>query len=278
METLRSWDCSDCGRSNTAVAALDAAGRCKYCAALNTLSDDATKRQALGRLRDRYREARKLVSSRKPYANLEWVLAAMKNTDRTASYWADRTIELVALWLEDLSAEIDRLFPQEVTGEIGEGVLSAYRAHRALAQGLRDATKGFVGAFRHSAGPGGLELAESNGLGIPVLSVFAAEPYRSTPSLSQEDGLAPGVQSMNQRLSAGIAISQRLRTSGSGPESSPCVMCDHERAVHTAGTDGAGWCGQGRACECGGFQEWRSPGRGLTEKLTVQVTPRFTAA
>jgi hypothetical protein len=195
MESLRSWNCSD----------------------------GATKQQVLAQLRDRYREARKLVSSTKPYANLEWVLAAMRNPDQTASYWADRTIELVALWLEDLAADIDRPFPQEVTGEIGESVLSAYRARRSLAQGLRDATGGFVAAFRHSAGPLRPELPP-----------------------------------------------QRLLTRGSGPQPSPCVMCGHERATHTVGTDGAGWCGEG-GCECGGFQKWRSLVRGQARNLTLAL-------
>ena len=53
--------------------------------------------------------------------------------------------------------------------------------------------------------------------------------------------------------SAEIAVS--LPSSGVPVHRSPlCVMCDHERAVHTVATDGAGWCGEGRGCECGGFQ------------------------
>jgi hypothetical protein len=53
--------------------------------------------------------------------------------------------------------------------------------------------------------------------------------------------------------SAEIAVS--LPSSGVPVHRSPlCVMCDHERAVHTVATDGAGWCGEGRRCECGGFQ------------------------
>lgn len=260
MEGPRSWTCSDCGRSDAAVTALDAAGSCKYCADSNSLSGDATKQQVLGRLQDRYLEARKLFSSRQSYASLEWVLAAMRTPDRTASYWADATIDLVALWLEDLAVDIDRAFPQEVTGEIAEGALSAYRAHRSLAQSLRDATEGFVAAFRHSAGPLGPELpAEINSLGIPVLSSLVAYTHPETPALSEDWGLAPDDLGGNQRLSPDIAVSQRTLLRNSEPvlSLSLCLMCDHERVAHTVGTDGAGWC-EGRGCECGGFQEWRS--------------------
>ena len=50
-----------------------------------------------------------------------------------------------------------------------------------------------------------------------------------------------------------IAVSLPPLTRDSGPESEPCVMCDHPGALHTAGTDGAGWCGWEK-CDCGGFQ------------------------
>jgi len=35
-----------------------------------------------------------------------------------------------------------------------------------------------------------------------------------------------------------------------------CAMCGHRRALHTTGTDGAGWCAFPDSCDCGGF-----PGR-----------------
>ena len=243
MKDLRSWKCSRCGRSDAGVAGLDPARRCQSCAGPNTSGDDATKQQVLAQLRDRYREARKLVSSTKTCANLEWVLAAMRNPDQTGSFWADRTVEMVALWLESLAVEIDRLFPQEVTGEIAEGALSAYRAHRTLVHDLRDATEGFVAAYAHSAGPAREEL--------PV------QPVASSNS-----------QGKNQRLSSDIVFSKQLLTRSSGPQPFTCVMCGHERATHTVGTDGAGWCGE-VGCDCGGFQEGRSPNRGQARNQTV---------
>ncbi|HEY7575174.1 MAG TPA: hypothetical protein VIB08_08435 [Thermoanaerobaculia bacterium] len=53
-----------------------------------------------------------------------------------------------------------------------------------------------------------------------------------------------------------IAVSLPPLTRDSGPEKEICVMCEHARALHTSGTDGAGWCAW-RQCECGGFQEQR---------------------
>ena len=51
-----------------------------------------------------------------------------------------------------------------------------------------------------------------------------------------------------------IAVSLPPLTRDSAPDREPCVMCDHARARHTAGTDGAGWCAGEARCECGGFQ------------------------
>jgi hypothetical protein len=54
--------------------------------------------------------------------------------------------------------------------------------------------------------------------------------------------------------SPGVAVSLPPLTRDSGLSGQPCVMCDHPRVLHTAGTDGAGWCGEASGCECGGFQ------------------------
>ena len=51
-----------------------------------------------------------------------------------------------------------------------------------------------------------------------------------------------------------IAVSLPPLTRDSALDREPCVMCDHARALHTAGTDGAGWCAGEARCECGGFQ------------------------
>jgi hypothetical protein len=240
MESLKSWNCCDCGRSEEVTAAPDATGKCSCCTDWSTSGDDATKRQLLDQLRDRYGEAQKLVSSRKLYANLEWILGAMSDSDQTASSWADRTLDLVALSLEDLAAEIDRLFPEEVTGEIAEGALPSYRGHRSLAQSLRAATEGFVVAFRHSA--------ETVRLEPPARWVSKSKSPEIAALRSLEGSSDPAARFSQER---------GLPRVDEGKEPSLCVMCDHEKAAHTAGTDGAGWCGKGPGCDCGGFQECR---------------------
>ncbi len=243
MESLKSWKCVSCGGSVAVKAEWDASGTCRSCAVPSTTGDAATKQEILAQLSDRYREARQLVSSAKPYSSLESVLAAMQNPDQTASSWADRTVELVALCLEDLATEIDRLFPQEMTGEIAESALSAYRVRRSLAQGLRHATKDFVAAYLHSA--------------VPTREELPAPPVARSNSRGTKLRLPDTV------------VSQRILTRALGPEPFPCVMCGHRKAKHIVGTDGAGWCGQGLRCECGGFQEWRSLDRGHASNLTL---------
>jgi hypothetical protein len=228
------------------MAEWDASGTRKSCADPNTTGDNATKQEILAQLSDRYREARKLVSSGKAYANLEWFLAAIRDADQTTSSWDDRTVELIALCLEDLAAEIDRLFPQEMTGEIAESALSAYRARRSLAQGLRHATNGFVLAYLHPT--------------VPTREELPAPPVARSNGLERKLRLQDTV------------VSQRILTRALGPEPFPCVMCGHEKGKHIVGTDGAGWCGEGRRCECGGFQEWRSLERRRPGNLTLAVS------
>lgn len=261
MTRIPGWKCGDCGRATT-IAAVDATGKCESCTDSSTSSVDASKRRVLDQLRDRYREARTLIPSRKPYANLESILETMMDSDQTASYWADRTLELLVLWLEDLSVEIDRHFPQEMTGEIGDRELSAYRTRRSMAQGLRDATETFAAAFRHSAGTvppqlPGPPVAKSNGR--RGLRSVASRGIQFRDALSQTERGQASSDRGKKRRSTGFGTYSRSGTQGSGP-SPLCVMCEHERTIHTAGTDGAGWCGQERNCDCGGFQEGaRSP-------------------
>jgi hypothetical protein len=247
MESLKSWKCSSCGWSTAAPAELDASGKCRSCADSNASGDHATKQEVLAQLSDRYREARKLVSSAQTYANLESILTAMRKPDHTASSWADRTVTLVASCLEDLAAEIERRFPQEMTGEIAVSALSAYRARRSLAQDLRNATKSFVAAY--------LQPAEA----------------------AREELPAPPAASFNnrgkKRRSPDIAVSLQLFARTFGLEPLPCVICGHEEAKHTVGTDGAGWCAEGRRCECGGFQEWRSLEHGQARNRTLAARP-----
>ncbi len=106
------------------------------------------KRQALARLLKRYDQAREFVSPGEPYANLEWILGPKRDPNRDAADLDAKMIELVALWLQDLVVEVDRVSSSELTGAADESAPSAYQARRSTARSLRAAAKGFVVAFR----------------------------------------------------------------------------------------------------------------------------------
>jgi len=115
------------------------------------LGDDAQKRKAVALLRDRYREARDLVSSGEPYVNLEWILGVRGNPNQDAANWDTKTIEVVALWLQDLAVEVDRPLPPRPTGEGGASASPAYQTRQSVVRSLREATESFRVAFRRSS-------------------------------------------------------------------------------------------------------------------------------
>jgi len=110
---------------------------------------DTKRRQALARLKQRYRQARELVSPAEPHANLEWVLGAERNPGHEADL-NNNMIELVGLWLQDLAAEVDSRVSRQVTGAVDESLPSLDQARQSMAQSLRAATEGFLVAFRNS--------------------------------------------------------------------------------------------------------------------------------
>lgn len=180
---MRRWNCRNCGRSNKTVIAPDGTVKCEYCTDVTNsqrqtglgrsdhkgqaafsepepasrkktpsdvdLVDDAKKRLAFVRLRDLYSEARELVSPREPYANLEWILGA-RNPEQDQVDLGDKTIDLIVLWLQDLAAEVDRLLPTHLASEIDVGAGAGPQARRSVARSLREATEGFVAAYRPS--------------------------------------------------------------------------------------------------------------------------------
>lgn len=111
-------------------------------------SRDAEKREALVKLRDRYVEARELGSSSEEHANLEWILGAHRNPTQDPLGFETNTIEVVALWLEDLAADLERRLPMPPAPAPRETALAADDARQAMAQKLRDATERFLIAFR----------------------------------------------------------------------------------------------------------------------------------
>ena len=113
------------------------------------LPADAEKREVLLQLRDRYIEAQKLVSSVEPYANLEWILGARRSPTQDPLGLETRTIELIALWLYDLAAEVDRGLPSQSSAKTDDGSpLTGGEARESMARSLRDATERFLTAFR----------------------------------------------------------------------------------------------------------------------------------
>jgi hypothetical protein len=110
--------------------------------------EDSEKRESFVRLREQYVEAQKLVSSDEPYANLDWILGSRRNAARDPLALEAKTIELAALWLQDLAVEVDRRPAPRPAGDSPSDALSSPRAGEAPGQGLRDATARFLLAFR----------------------------------------------------------------------------------------------------------------------------------
>jgi hypothetical protein len=111
------------------------------------LRSDAERRESLVQLRRRYLEARKLVSSDEPHANLEWILGARRNVAEDPPALATGTIELVGLWLQDLAVELDRRLPS-AGGNEDARALSPDGVRELVARSLRQATERFLLAFR----------------------------------------------------------------------------------------------------------------------------------
>ena len=88
-------------------------------------------------LRRQYARSRRLVSSEEPYANLDWILGARRDIARGPLHLETKMVELSALWLEDLAAEVDRF----------TAATFSHGTRGSAAQGLRDAVKRFVLAF-----------------------------------------------------------------------------------------------------------------------------------
>lgn len=107
---------------------------------------EAEQREALAQLRGRYVEAREHVSSVEAYENLEWLLGARGSATQDPLGLQTRTIELIALWIQDLSVELDRRLEEQATGDEA-AVASATAARQSNVQNLREATERFRAAF-----------------------------------------------------------------------------------------------------------------------------------
>jgi hypothetical protein len=132
---------SDClvGGDSTAAPTLDRR--------LQDPAREGEKREALVQLRDRYVEAREQVSFVEAHENLEWILGARASATQDAMGLQTRTIELIALWLQDLSVELDRRPEEQATGNHEESDSSESAARQSKVQKLREATERFLAAF-----------------------------------------------------------------------------------------------------------------------------------
>lgn len=101
--------------------------------------EDSEKRESFAQLRARYADARKLVSLDEPHSNLEWILGARRNIAQDPPRLEPKTLELAALWLQDMAVAVDQLTPPP-PGDF-------HPAGKLAAQSLRDATVRFLLAF-----------------------------------------------------------------------------------------------------------------------------------
>jgi hypothetical protein len=101
-------------------------------AGADDLHDDLERREAFARLRETYVEAQGLVTSDGLHTNLDWILGERRDATQNPPALAEKTVELVGLWLQDLASELDRQLPGR--GQAGST--------------LRDAITRFLHAFR----------------------------------------------------------------------------------------------------------------------------------
>jgi hypothetical protein len=87
------------------------------------------------------------VSSIEAHENLEWILGARASATQDPTGFQTRTIELIALWLQDLSVELDRQIEEQATENREQGASSASAARQSNVQKLREATERFLAAF-----------------------------------------------------------------------------------------------------------------------------------
>ena len=181
---VRNWTCRNCGRANQTMAGLDGTVKCEHCADSlrippgKTLDGDVfetagieppavverggkseiscgglpghrdvERRAAFVELREHYVKARRHGSSNGRHQNLEWILGASRNSSQDPPGFEAKTIEVVALWLQDLVAELDRRLPKPLPEKLEEDAVSAFETRQVAAQNLRDATKRFLAAF-----------------------------------------------------------------------------------------------------------------------------------
>ena len=113
--------------------------------------EDSRRRGIVGRLRERYSEAREIVSAREPdadhHGNLDWILGVRRDRAQDDAMWDSRVAELVVLWLEDFLLELDGLAFAPFRSGLVATPASSEDSRRSVARALRNATREFAEAF-----------------------------------------------------------------------------------------------------------------------------------
>jgi DNA-directed RNA polymerase subunit RPC12/RpoP len=153
------WNCRNCGRANKTALAADGATACQYCtevvrakAPAGKAVQVASNRQIVDRLRQRYSQARDIVSPAEPHAHLEWILGPLRNRERDEAGFEVGLAELVVLWLQDFAMELDLPTPAQPDAGAVPSEGSAAGPRQAAVHGLRAATREFAVAFLECPG------------------------------------------------------------------------------------------------------------------------------
>lgn len=87
--------------------------------------------------------ARELVPPAEWNAKLEWILGSKRDLNTHTAGFDRRTVDDVALLLEDLAASVHRA-PLEPSKDPFEAARPDQQARQSIARELRDATQGYV--------------------------------------------------------------------------------------------------------------------------------------
>lgn len=147
------WNCKNCGRANKTVLGPDGATACEYCTEpvpgktpAPGAVDEASNRQIVDRLRQRYNQAREHVAPAEPHGHLDWILGPHRNPDRDQARFEIGLAELVVLWLQDLAQALDAPAPTD-TMPGAPSDCAAAGPRQAAVHELRAATREFAVAY-----------------------------------------------------------------------------------------------------------------------------------
>jgi hypothetical protein len=101
----------------------------------------------VARLRDRYVQARQLVSPGAQGGHLEWILGPLRNTRSDGKAFEMELAQLVVLWLEDLTVELHTSLPAESEAPEDADANTSLRQRQLMVASLEAATRDFATAF-----------------------------------------------------------------------------------------------------------------------------------